>query len=196
MVQVQKNLARKLMLIQQKNYDTHVRSIKEYFAGKDVEDVRWVDLQTFFDKFSDSAKSTVCHKKIILSQVFQWAVDDGVIKVNPARDSRLSISKKSNKRLPVPFDTYLAICKNIPRISQARDRALMALIAFTGMRRGEVLALRWEDINWQDGFINITKAITFNGNVPVLKGPKSDAGIRQFPIIQQLRDVLLPIKKR
>lgn len=177
-----------------KNYDTHVRSIKEHFAGKDVEDIRWIDLQTFFDKYADKAKSTVWHKKVILSQVFQWAVDDGVIKVNPARDSRLSISNTTTKRQAVPFELYQKICKEIPKITQARDRALMALIAFTGMRRGEILALRWEDIDWANGIINISKAIVFLGNAPILKAPKSEAGIRQFPMIQQLIDVLNPIR--
>ena len=178
-----------------RNYDTHVRSIKEHFAGRDVEDVRWIDLQTFFDKFAGKAKSTVWHKKVILSQVFQWAVDDGVIKVNPARDSRLSISRTSNKRQPVPFDLYQKICGEIPKIKQTRDRALMALIAFSGMRRGEILALRWEDIDWVNGIISVSKAIAFNSNVATLKAPKSEAGIRRCPIIQQLHEVLFPIKQ-
>ncbi|MDD4279014.1 MAG: site-specific integrase [Candidatus Sumerlaeales bacterium] len=176
------------------NYDTHVRSIKEHFAGKDVEDIRWVDLQVFFDKFSDKAKSTVWHKKVILSQVFQWAVDDGVISVNPARDSRLAISKTTTKRQPVPFELYQKICKEIPKIAQARDRALMALIAFSGMRRGEILALRWEDIDWTSGVINVSKAVAFVGNAATLKAPKSEAGVRQCPVIQQLRDILFPIR--
>ena len=178
-----------------KNYDTHVRSIKKHFVGKNVEDVRWTDIQTFFELFKDKAKTTVRHKKVILSQVFQWAVDDSIIKVNPARDSRLCISKIQKKRPAVPFDLYMKICGEIPSLEQPRDRALMALIAFTGMRRGEILALRWEDVNWTSGVISIDKAIAFIGNAPTLKGPKSVAGIRDLPIVEQLYNVLWPIKK-
>lgn len=176
-------------------YAAHLKGIKEYFKGKSVNQVTWQNVQAFLDNYLDKSKSSARQKKIIIGQALQWAVSDGLITVNPAKDSRIIIQQKAGRRSEVPFQAYLDMVYNIDLIAYLRDRSLFALIAFTGMRRGEVLALRWQDIDWAGGIINIRRTVIFDGNKPVLKDPKTEAGIRAYPIIPQLQEVLLPMKK-
>lgn len=176
-------------------YTSHLKAIKEYFKGKTVNQVTWQSVQAFLDNYLDKSRSSARHKKIIIAQALQWAVSDGVIAVNPAKDSRIIIQQKARKRNEVPFQAYLGMIDKINLIAYMRDRALFALIAFTGMRRGEALALRWQDIDWVGGVINIKRTIVYDGNKPVVKDPKTDAGIRAYPIIPQLKDVLAPMRK-
>lgn len=190
-----KTTHRKIGIRTATNYATHITTIKQHFAGRNVEDIKWSDVQAFLDQYSNQAKSTVRHKQIILSQVFQWAVEDNMIATNPARDSRIEIPNTSKRRPAVPMDKYLEICGHIGELEQERDKALMALIAYTGMRRGEALAIRWEDIDWDNGIVSISRALIFDGNRPLVKGPKSEAGKRKFPMIDELRNILYPMRK-
>lgn len=58
-------------------------------------------------------------------------------------------------------------------------RALWAVLAGTGMRRGEVLALRWDDVDWERGSIRVDETITRDAkNRRTVGAPKTTAGRR------------------
>ena len=66
---------------------------------------------------------------------------------------------------------------------------MMAL--FTGCRRGELLALRWEDIDRKTGTITINKKINYTTGKPVLEDhTKTEAGMRTIPLLAPLADAL------
>ena len=60
----------------------------------------------------------------------------------------------------------------------------------TGMRRGELLALRWEDIDREHKLITVNKAVYFAGNTPQIKAPKTDSGRREIVLLDALAAVL------
>lgn len=63
------------------------------------------------------------------------------------------------------------------------------------MRRGEVLGLCWENIDWEKKLINVEQAVTFYNNQPVVGETKSEAGNRAIPLDSQLEAILKPTKK-
>lgn len=128
---------------------------------------------------------------LALSQVFEYAISDRLITMNPAKDRWLEVkARPPAKRPAIPEALYKQILKKIPALPKKADRLFMAIVAYTGMRRGEALALRWEDIDWQAGLIHITKAVALHGNKPVIGKPKSDSGFRVVPMLEGLRDIL------
>lgn len=177
-----------------KGYAVHIRDMKKYFGSKNVGQISWQDVQAFIDKYRSKSRSGARQKRIVLGQAMQWAVGDGMIAINPARDSRVIIPQQARKRSPVPISEYVEMLNNAHLIKQPRDRALFALIAYTGMRRGEALALQWQAIDWKMGVIYIRRSVLFDGNRPVLKNPKSEAGIRAYPLIAPLRNILEPMR--
>ena len=78
---------------------------------------------------------------------------------------------------------------------EAKDRIPLAILLYTGVRRGEALGLRWENLDWKKGVIHIEQAVTFLNNQPVLGETKSDAGIRTVPFDERLMDVLRPYRQ-
>jgi len=58
------------------------------------------------------------------------------------------------------------------------------------------VALRWEDIDWTHNLIRINKAVTFIGNQPHIKGPKSEKGNRNVPMLPQLAEILMPMNRQ
>ena len=57
---------------------------------------------------------------------------------------------------------------------EGEDRILLTVLLYTGMRRGELIGLRWEDIDWKRRLITIERAVTFQNNQPVIGAPKSE----------------------
>ena len=65
----------------------------------------------------------------------------------------------------------------------SKKRAFVTLLYYTGIRRGEALALSASDFNWDDRTVSITKVVIFDNNNPEIKPyPKSDNGIRRVPL--------------
>jgi integrase len=69
-----------------------------------------------------------------------------------------------------------------------RDRALWAMAVYAGLRRGELLALRWADVDLAAGVIRVERS--YDPRSGQTGEPKSRAGIRKVPIAAVLRDHL------
>ena len=68
-----------------------------------------------------------------------------------------------------------------------RERALFATLAYSGLRLGEVLALRVGDIDLKAGVIRIERSLSTKGTI---EEPKSDSGRRAVPMVGILREEL------
>ena len=66
----------------------------------------------------------------------------------------------------------------------------VALAAGTGLRRAEVLALRWGDVDTDAGVVKVRRSVTIAGVRCWPAAPKSKAGIRDIPISGSLVDLL------
>ena len=63
------------------------------------------------------------------------------------------------------------------------------------MRRGEVLALRWEDVDFEENVINVQRNVTYTNNQPFIGSPKTNSGYRAVPILDELLSFLSPFEK-
>lgn len=75
----------------------------------------------------------------------------------------------------------------LPRRSQALLRALVFLGAMCGLRKGEILGLRWSAIRFDRMMIDIEHSLT---NRDLLKAPKTAAGVRSVPMPRMVAEAL------
>ncbi len=68
------------------------------------------------------------------------------------------------------------------------------IMLYCGLRRGELLALTWGDVDLEKDLISISKSIEILTNQATIKAPKSKAGYRTIPIPSILHDVLVQVK--
>ena len=64
------------------------------------------------------------------------------------------------------------------------------IMMYCGLRRGEVLALTWDDIDLDKKILSVNKSVITIKNQPQVKRPKSKAGTREVPIPNFLANVL------
>lgn len=69
------------------------------------------------------------------------------------------------------------------------------IMLYCGLRRGELLALRWSDVDLEKDTITVNKSVEILTNQATIKPPKSKAGFRTIPIPSILHDVLDEVKE-
>ena len=164
-----------------------------YFRGKRLKDITTKDVQGFYDERAAYSNSTCRHWRTLLYGIFNSAIEDGLLEKNPAKSIRLTMSKKKKERLPISREEAAGIEANL-HLLEGKDLLLLSILLYTGVRRGEMLGLRWEDIDFERKLIHIRRQITFINNRPVEKATKSQAGLREVPMLPELERILLANK--
>ncbi len=155
-----------------------------------VGDVKHYHCQEVINSMEQCSRSLQRQVKIVLNGIFSYAVINGMIISNPAQYVKVSAPPDEPRIALTPLQVkQLLECE-----MNQRCEIMVHLSLFCGLRRGEIIALRWNDI--RDGYIYVTRSAQLTGNLPVLKGPKSKAGIRKIPIPKHLSSKLDAMEKR
>lgn len=170
----------------------------KWFGDKYIEDITPTDVQDFLSHRAKTyKKATVKADWAMLKEVLDSAVSDDLIIKNPAKDKRVHNPAKAGEgTAPLTREQIASIQKAIPELEDSRERCLIALLAYTSMRREEVLGLMWENINFETRMIEIKQAVVHPVNVAVTKETKNEFSVRPFPMCDQLYDILLGCRKQ
>ena len=169
------------------------------FGDKNIYEIRPFDIQAYFDSISHLSLKTQREHYNVLSALFDYAMDDERVLLprNPARSKHVSIKyseKETVVREALPSEVIRQIIADIGALPLMEKR-LMALLLFTGMRRGEILGLRWEDIDFEKRMIEVRRNATYAENQAQITTPKTSNGYRTLPLYEQLIDFLGEPKK-
>ena len=140
-------------------------------------------------KLKDKGLSTRVVRGIhtLLNNCLEQAVAERLILANPAKGCRLpKLEKREMKILPED--------KIGPYLAEAERRGLLAafyLELTTGLRRGELLALLWTDLDVENMTISVSKQVNrINGEL-VVSQPKTPNSIRKLAIPQRAVELLV-----
>lgn len=175
-----------------RSYEAALRDhIVPHLGRTRLADVHHRDVQRIADDLLAEGRdpSTIRNALMPLRVIFRRAVEDGDLAVNPCTHLRLPAVRGRRERIASP-DEAQRLLAALPE----RDRPIWATALYAGLRRGELMALRWEDIDLAGGVIRIERAYDDKGRVEI--EPKSRAGLRAVPIVGALRDALVEHKAR
>lgn len=68
----------------------------------------------------------------------------------------------------------------------------LSIMLYAGLRREELLGLRWEDVDFNTGFLHIKRAVTYPSSKPMIGPPKTKSSERMVAMPDELIDVLRP----
>lgn len=109
--------------------------------------------------------------KITINQILDAAVEDNIATKNVCRGVKLPPRNALQKKRALTQSEISAIKKCS---LTEKERAFIDILYYTGMRRGEVLALTVSDINFSKKEITVNKSVAFiDSNQPVIKQPKT-----------------------
>ena len=152
----------------------------------EVGGLRHTDIRAWVAKLSTQTGATVTIRTFgVLASILDDAVYDGRIPANPARMGRIGLPKKGRGR-----HGYLTHEEVIRLAQSSGDRKLLVLVlAYTGIRWGEEIALRVKDLDLVRGRLHVaSNAVEVHGKIHV-GTPKSHKG-RLVPIPRFLVELL------
>lgn len=162
------------------------KKLDNALGQKQIGDIRMIDIQIFAQSVSHMSFSSVKSIKRVTNKIFRDAVLNRVIRYNPTEGVQWDYASKGTHRALEPWEKALII--DHWEVHRAGLWAMLML--FAGLRRGEAIALQWEDIDFDAKVIHVTKAVHFESNKVVPGTTKTDAGVRDIPLLPQLEYAL------
>lgn len=190
-------------------YSANVKRINKFLSDVKVREIDKKKVAKFLDDLfvvNHLQARTVKDTKAELNRICNKAVEDGILVFNPVPSTKISKSLASEYTKNVPdenkvFSLEEAISfmryvkdylKRHPRIKNHVLYELFFIVAFLGLRREEVLGLKWSAINFYRKTIYITHTVTKGTKTNRKNSTKTKGSRREYP----LPDILVDIFKR
>ena len=188
------------------NYSNYIRLHIEPILGRiKLKQLTALQIQQFYNKAKESGRiqrwddmenhglsnRTVRGMHMVLHQALQQAVNERLINQNPCDNCRIPKLEKSQMKIipPEMIGAYLRA---------AREHGVLPMFYLelsTGLRRGELLALLWTDLDVDKRTISVTKTVGRVSGQIVVSAPKTENSIRTVVIPQQAVDLLVEDRK-
>ena len=183
--------------------------VKPTFGKKKLVQVKKSDVRRFYNQLIDDKvlkPSTVDVIHNIVHQVFQIAVDDDMIRSNPAanmlRENKMAHGSEIEKRKALTLEQeelFLGYLARTPKYQHWYP--VFYIMANTGMRVGEITGLRWCDVDMENGIISVNHTLVYynhrdeKGCYFSINTPKTKAGIREIPMTEGVKQAFLMEKE-
>lgn len=168
--------------------------IKPYFNDMYLDKITLRQCQDFTNQMFKKTPASYKDITNIVKNVLDYAIRLDMIKTNPMLyvikpRKRLAISeteKHGNFYNKDELNNFLATAKD----TNLKKYALFRLLAFTGMRVGECLALQWKDIDFNKKMVSISKTIASIKGGVIVQPPKTVSSNRKISLDDMTIQVL------
>lgn len=172
-------------------YKRNLDLITKAIGFKPLKSVRQGDLQRILNSRASLSGSAVRKTAMVIRALFKAAAVNRMIPFSPAEGLQLprqtdgshrALTKQETDRI-LQFNQALDIEPRQPH----RFCAAVMLMLYAGLRRGEVAAFDISrDVDFQNGMLTVSRAVSYANNTPVIKATKTAAGRRSLPIFPPL----------
>ncbi len=161
--------------------DLHMmRHLDREFEGENIQDVTIWEVEKWKSKRKEKVQAITVNRELaLIKHLFSRAVEWGKIKESPAKKVKFLKPKGSDRRvkflMPDEVQTLISNCpENI--------KSIVTVALHTGLRRSELLCLKWEQIDLERGIIT------------VMDSKNSDR--RDIPMNKTVQDVFKGMEKK
>ena len=167
-----------------RNYIPAVERTVDEFGSMRIRKITPAMVEEYIHRFgmTHAAKTTATQLNII-NQIFRYARMHGHTDTVATDIVNVPRGLKKTIRLLPPE-------RDVETVKHSIDYPIMGLFAYlllySGLRRGEALALQYRDIDRQNKKIHVQKSLCAYRNAPIIKTPKTEAGYRDVPLVDAL----------
>lgn len=177
-----------------------VRIIERGLLGNvPIRDIKELQLEKYIEEITRYAPSVLRRIFSFISTAYKMAYDSGIIKNNiivtkqikcprsskPSKEIR-GMTEEEQKRFVEALENH--------KVPYGRNTYKIQLLLelYTGMRMGEINALKPEDINFKDGYVHVEATISrgINSRSYYKQQPKTAAGVRDVPLTEKSKSLL------
>ena len=179
-------------------YERSCRLIITYFNRKfpdiKLKDLNALHIQQYYnDLYSEGRKGrTIRSYHALLHSAFNYAVKMDILLVNPTEKAELPRKEK----FEATFYTKEKLEKLFEAFKGDRLELVVHIAAYYGLRRGEILGLNWDSIDFDKKTITIRRKVSGSymnssgGKIHIENELKTAASVRTFPLIPHIEQML------
>lgn len=162
-------------------------------GGYRLQDITPMQIQAIMSGLVGKSSSLQSKVLINLRSIFKAAQENGLIVRSPVSSMLKPGGKKTEEKVAL---TPQECEKLIERVRNPRAKTFLLIALNTGMRRGEILALKWDDVDFKKKIIHVRRnAVLLRGGTKLSDELKTKAGRRDIPLTEALEDHLKAAKK-
>jgi len=139
------------------------------------------------------APATVCKIHSTLHKALSQAVSDGIV---PRNAADVKAPRPTPEEMRPLSETEVRAFLDVARESGDRFEALYVLAITTGLRRGELLGLRWDDVSMERSTLRVGRALVRTGGSHTLGETKTRRGRRQINLTPRTVSTLKAHRKK
>lgn len=162
------------------------RHIPDELKSMKLSDIKPMQLQPFYNEFAATASKSYMDKmRSMINSLFTEAVENGLCDKNPAR--RLKVPHvEEQPREAFTDDEVKLILGYAMSYSNVRIATAISLLLLSGLRRGEVLGLAWDDL--AKDALTVRRAVYVEHNKPCVKEnvAKTSSSLRTVPMLPEV----------
>lgn len=163
------------------------RHLLPFFGRMKLAEVSLADVQMFLaEKSKHYAPKTVLELRNLLSKIFGTAERWGYRQLNPARGAQVPALVDTRERVALRPEQVWALLGQLPELF----RTMVLLAVLSGLRRGELLGLRWGRVDSVEGSIVVAES-NYEGHAGP---PKTQASRRKVFVAPMVLDALRGIR--
>ncbi|AAM25292.1 site-specific integrase [Thermoanaerobacter sp. CM-CNRG TB177] len=163
------------------HYRNYIKNSELY--GMKISIIKSIQIQRYYNKLYQQGKSSKTIKALnnFLKTFFNYAVDEGYLAKNPCTGKKIVIPGTPEEKIETEIETFSD--EEIKKIKEAlkghRLKALFLLAFGTGLRQGELLGLKWTDIDFEKKELRVQRMIK---QVTII----DEKGNRKYKTIEQI----------
>ena len=162
-----------------------------------VQDIRAQHIKRFFNETlaqKNLSATSINHIYRTLDQLLGYAVKKKIVRTNVLKDSEIKKPRENKRGLQnLPSQREILAFLEEENIA-LRMKAAIALAAFMGLRRGEVLGLTWSKVDLKRGLLTIDCQHTRGDGKNAVSSVKTESGNRTVVIYSYVQDILRALK--
>ena len=144
-------------------YNSLIRNhINSIIGNCKLKDIKPIHIQEIFNQKQHLSQSLNNKIKITLKQIIESAVNNELIFKSPVIKIQTSCGESEPKEALTPEETETLL----QAIAGHRAEPFIKLLLYTGLRRGEALALTWKAIDLENKTVTVSKSILYKNNKP------------------------------
>ena len=160
------------------------RYLLPVLADRQLRSIRTEELQIIVNNNSGLCSTAIGYITSILRSMFEMAHSQGLIDRNPAAGLIRPSAKKESRRALTDAETRAALSV----MNSHKHGIILAILYYTGMRRGEMAGLQWRDIDFVNNSIHVCRDMDFvTRDFGEVKTPSVN---RYIPVPPELRNIL------
>lgn len=184
-------------------YFYRANRIKEYFSDIKVKDVNEAMVESFLDglfEIQHVQPRTVKDIKVFLGSIMAMAVKEGILTYNPVKEvvinKNLAAKYVKNKNTDEEFFSYEEAQDFLNRVKDHELYELFYLTLFFGLRREEILGLRWPAIDFKNKTMSINHTVTRGLTINRSNTTKTISSARDYPLTDEQIEMFNQLKNK